>query len=253
MTIDIPILIPVKGHSERCKGKNHKLLPFAARYIHAQGMAAATTVITDSMELVKLAGLLGLGSHFESREDWQDELQSCWNYVEEKEISLFFLSPVTQPFKAEGLFSEILSMCKQSASNWDFITTISVVHDRRLFYVKNAGQRYQFKEVGQHRKGNLCNTELMIDGVLYLIKSSFLKAVVESSDANRTFWKGNFTCVLNQAPFMDIDTQEDMRQFEFLYKYFSAGKGVPDALNTKILRKTGETIPVPEINPEHIH
>ena len=61
----------------------------------------------------------------------------------------------------------------------------------------------------------------MIDGVLYLIKTSFLKTVINSENANETFWNGRFTCVENEAPFMDIDTRDDMNKFQFLKKYFS--------------------------------
>ncbi len=34
------------------------------------------------------------------------------------------------------------------------------------------------------------------------------------------FFKRNFTCIKNESPFMDIGTQENMRQFEFLKTYF---------------------------------
>jgi hypothetical protein len=43
----------------------------------------------------------------------------------------------------------------------------------------------------------------MIDGALYLIKTAFLQNIINAADANETFWKGNFTCIKNEAPFLD--------------------------------------------------
>jgi pseudaminic acid cytidylyltransferase len=61
----------------------------------------------------------------------------------------------------------------------------------------------------------------MIDGALYLIKTSFLKTVIKSKDQNETFWNGKFTCIENEVPFMDIDTEYDMQKFDFLREYFN--------------------------------
>jgi pseudaminic acid cytidylyltransferase len=60
----------------------------------------------------------------------------------------------------------------------------------------------------------------MIDGVLYLIRTSFLKSIINAVNSNETFWQGKFTCIKNETPFMDIDTQDDIRQFDFLKQYF---------------------------------
>jgi len=46
----------------------------------------------------------------------------------------------------------------------------------------------------------------MIDGAAYLIRKSFINRVNNNED----FWNGNFKTVLNKAPFLDIDTLEDI-------------------------------------------
>lgn len=51
---------------------------------------------------------------------------------------------------------------------------------------------------------------------MYLIKRSFLEDVVSSKDTNAAFWGGRFSCVKNQAPFLDIDTLEDLEKFRFI-------------------------------------
>lgn len=220
MTTDIPILIPIKGYSERCNRKNHALLPYTARYIHNLELSQSTTVITDSIELMKLAENLGLNVFLEIREPNQDELKSCWNFANANDIELFLLCPATQPFRSENLMKEMLQLIDKGIGGLDFITTISKVQNRSIFFLNKKNGEYSFKFVTRNRKGSNCNTELMIDGTLYLIKTEFLKKVIHSPDPNEYFWNGNFSCVENEAPFMDIDTRNDMQQFEFLRQYF---------------------------------
>lgn len=226
MIIEIPILIPVKGYSERCHKKNYALLPYTAKYIHAQAMTNSTTIITDSVELMDLAKSLGLNSHMEVRDPNQDELTSCWNFAQTNNIDLFFLCPVTQPFRSPNLMDQMRQLF-QNQKRWDFITTVSAVQDRRIFFVRKVADEYRFKYISKNRKGSDCQTEYMIDGVLYLIRTSFLKGVINTIDANERFWKGEFTCIKNEAPFMDVDTKDDMVQFEFLKQYFKKSFAYP--------------------------
>ena len=55
MTTKIPVLIPVKEYSERCNKKNYALLPYTAKWLHAQDLADSAWVITDSTGLMELA------------------------------------------------------------------------------------------------------------------------------------------------------------------------------------------------------
>ena len=216
MTTKIPVLIPVKEYSERCNKKNYALLPYTAKWLHAQDLADSAWVITDSTGLMELAESLNLKAHLENREPGQDELTSCWNFAEQNNIALFYLCPTTQPFRSRHLLQQMNELFIKEMESWDFITTVSAVQERSLYFVERKGKGYGFRHFSKTRKGSDCSTEYMIDGVLYLIKTSFLKTVINSENANETFWNGRFTCVENEAPFMDIDTRDDMNKFQFL-------------------------------------
>lgn len=220
MTTEIPILIPVKEYSERCNKENYALLPYTAKWLHAQDLADAACVITDSPGLMEMAGSLSLKSHLEIRKAGQDELTSCWNFARQNSIELFYLCPVTQPFRSSKLLQQMKDMFTREGEHWDFITTVSSVQDRGLYFIKKIKTEYLFRHESKTRKGCDCNTEYMIDGALYLIRTSFLETVMNAENTNEIFWKGKFTCVENEAPFMDIDTQDDMNKFRFLQNNF---------------------------------
>lgn len=220
MMSEIIILIPVKEHSQRCYKKNYTLLPYTANYLHEEALADRACVITDSVGLVELASSLELKTYLELRDPKQDELTSCYNYAVNNNIEEFFLCPATQPFKGDNLFQQMIELFGKENNKLDFITTVSEVQDRKLFFVNKTKTGYQFSHKMKNRKGSDCKTKYMIDGVLYLIKTSFLKAVMKAEDINEAFWKGKFNCIKNEAPFMDIDTMEDLRKFGYLKKYF---------------------------------
>lgn len=221
MRNNLPILIPVKGHSERCHRKNYRLLPYTASYLYGLGLQDRACVITDAEDLQRLAFSLGLKVHLETRHPRQDELTSCWNYAVAQHLGAFFLCPVTQPFRGHLLIPRMQALYEGAGGDWDFLTTISAMPDRRQFFVRRTAGEYQFVHESKNRKGCDCPGVYMIDGALYLIKTSFLQQVMVAKDANEAFWRGRFTCVENEAPFMDIDTVEDMQRFEFLMKYFN--------------------------------
>jgi len=221
MTSKIPILIPIKEHSKRCQKKNYSLLPYTANYLLNLGLNEMACVITDSKGLRELAIELNLKSHLEVRNLQQDELTSCWNYAISKNFDAFFLCPVTQPFRSNNLIFRMLDLFEKEFDKWDFITTVSTVQDRSQYFIYTIGNNYCFVNESKNRKGNDCKNVSMIDGALYLIKTSFLKTVIKSKDQNETFWNGKFTCIENEVPFMDIDTEYDMQKFDFLREYFN--------------------------------
>jgi hypothetical protein len=199
------------------------LLPYTAHYLHRLGLAQHACVITDSWGLYDLAQSLDLKAHFEIREPHQDEFVSCWNYVSVHNISSFFLCPVTQPFRCDSLIPKMLELFEKESTHLDFITTITDIPDRSIFYVEeNNTNKWRFINESKNRKGVLCKTRKMLDGCLYLIRTSFLGAVLKSNDTNLTFWKGNFCCIENDAPFMDIDTENDINKFLFLIRNLQA-------------------------------
>lgn len=215
------ILIPVKGVSRRCPDKNKKLLPFAANYLKRQEVIKHATVISDSIELLDFAKSLGFDTFKESRQEGQDELVSCYNFIKDKGCEEFFLFPVTQPFRGEELLNQCYSIYLEQKDNIDFVTSYTDVANRERFYLDfNEDGIPVFKNNSINRKGELCRDISMVDGALFLIKSAFIEKVALSENSNATFWSGTFACVKNDVPFMDIDTILDMKKFNFMKRYF---------------------------------
>ncbi len=217
----LPILIPIKKKSRRCPGKNKILLPFTAHYLKQQKIIRNAVVISDSPELLNFATSLGFISTFlEVRTSTQDELTSCCNFTKSTAIKEFVLLPVTHPFRDNDLISKCYNLYLKEKEHIDFITSFTEINNREQFYLKISDNNPFFLKEQINRKGNLCKNTPMIDGSIYLIKSSFIEKVACSKDPNAAFWGGNFKCVKNIAPFMDIDTISDLDSFNFLRDFF---------------------------------
>lgn len=218
---NIPILIPVKGISRRCPGKNRELLPFTADYLLRQNLIKDAIIISDDKELGDFASTLGFKINVEIRKEGQDELSSCFNFIKNSDYEGFILLPVTQPFRETGLIRKCCSLYAEVKDELDFVTSFVEIPDRERFYLEFAGSVPAFRHKDMKRKGVLCETIPMIDGAIYLIKSAFIREVAMSEDPNRAFWTGRFRCIKNNVPFMDIDTSDDMAKFQFLKEYFA--------------------------------
>lgn len=217
MSNQYPILIPIKGQSNRCPNKNKEMLPFTINYLKTIQRLNNAVVITDCKELERYAISLGVETHLEVRERNQDELLSCYNFIKNRKIELdyFFLMPVTHPLRDINLVS--LFETKNKDTNIDFLVSVCSFTDRKNFYVKiQNGKPTTFLYENLTHKGQNCEQYYMIDGSLYLIKASFLNKVIQSEDTNKTFWKGSFQVIVNNSPFLDIDTLQDMAKFEYI-------------------------------------
>lgn len=214
---DIPIIVPVKSISIRCPKKNHLLLPHTLNYLRAEGKKNVW-VISDTDELLKIANDYNFKTFLEVRSENQDELTSCWSFLQYNNFENFILCPVTHPFKSSGLMAEMEKLMVEYSDDIDFITTSNIMPDREQYFIEpKSGIEYKFKKALKNRKGEFSKpSEIIIDGSMYLIKKSFLESVVLSKDTNATFWEGRFSCVKNQAPFLDIDTVEDLERFKFI-------------------------------------
>ncbi|GIM53150.1 hypothetical protein CAPN004_21800 [Capnocytophaga cynodegmi] len=103
----------------------------------------------------------------------------------------------------------------------DFLTSVCKISDRRIFFVDiQEGERTKFLYENLERRGQNCEQCYMIDGSVYLIKMDFLKKVIHSKNTNKTFWDGNFQHIINDSPFLDIDTLQDMNKFEYIRDHF---------------------------------
>lgn len=211
------ILIPIKAKSVRCPNKNRKLLPYTISYLRKINRLNNTVVITDCIELENYAKSLGVKTHLEIRSDEQNELLSCYNFIESTNYvgEYFFLMPVTHPFRALNL-CDLFENKKEKYPMIDFIVSLNIFTDRSNFLVNIQDCKYPYFLYSMKRRGQDCKQYPMIDGSLYLIKKTFLKEVVKKEDTNQYFWQGNFHCVINEAPFVDIDTIEDMKKFDFM-------------------------------------
>lgn len=221
MNNQYPILIPIKRQSIRCPNKNRELLPFTINYLKTIQKLNSAKVITDCEDLEKYAISLGAEAYLEVREDNQDELLSCYNFLKNRKIKsdYFFLMPVTHPLRDLNLFSTFET--KDKDTNIDFFVSVCSFTDRKNFFVKIQNDKpTEFLYENLTRKGQDCKQYSMIDGSLYLIKNSFLNNIIQSRDTNKAFWKGKFEGIINNCPFMDIDTLQDMEKFKYIVNFY---------------------------------
>lgn len=218
---DIPILIPMKGISKRCPGKNKKLLPFTVKFLMEQDYKKNVVIISDSPELLNLANDYGLDTCLEVWKENQDELVSCYNFIKDTMHKAFILLPVTQPFRDKNIIQKCCLLYEKINKEIDFITSYTEIPNRERFYLNFQDDIPFFKNKHTVRKGELCTTIPMIDGAVYLIKTEFIQKVILAQQRNSAFWSGRFRCVKNEAPFMDVDTLKDLEDIELLEYYLN--------------------------------
>src|ERR1700753_1452220 len=107
MMSNIPVLIPIKEHSERCPEKNRHLLPFTIKYLQQQNRLSSVWVISDSPALLELASSLQVKTFLEVRIPGQNERTACWSFLQVHNYPEFILCPATQPFRSEDLIDEM--------------------------------------------------------------------------------------------------------------------------------------------------
>lgn len=223
---DIPILIPMKGISKRCPGKNKKLLPFTVKFLTDQDCKKNAIVISDSLELLNFASNYGLNTSLEIRKEGQDELVSCYNFIKETKHKEFILLPVTQPFRDKNVIRKCCLLYEKINNKIDFITSYTEIPNRERFYLNFQDDIPLFKNKHTVRKGESCTTIPMIDGAIYLIKTEFIQKVILSQQRNSAFWNGRFRCVKNEAPFMDVDTLRDIEGIKLLKYYLNIDENI---------------------------
>lgn len=222
-TNNIPILIPIKGMSRRCPNKNRNLLPFTIKLLKHIQCLKNCVVISDCVDLLLFAEKYNIKTHLEIRDANQDELMSCHNYIKESDSQAFILLPVTQPFRNKDLIKNCYLSYLESIDQVDFITSFTETANRERFHLEMKTGIHTFKYKNKNKMGELCSPIKMIDGAVYLIKSSFIEKIATFGNTNKAFWKGRFKCVENQSPFMDVDTVYDMENIELLRFYLLNG------------------------------
>lgn len=203
------ILIPAKGVSVRCPGKNIDLLPFISKYLTDQQKNDAV-VISDDKELLLYAGALGLNGFYSPETNC--ELLAMADYMKQysDEPSFIYL-PLTQPLRELGLIDKITQVPLR-----DVIVSINKSVDRSIFEVKDN----KFVINSECRKGCMCKAMDFVDGAIYRISTDFLLSLTHSQNTNKDFWSSRVDFIENNVPFLDIDTVEDMDKFINLQRLF---------------------------------
>ena len=124
---------------------------------------------------------------------------------------VFYLC-VTNPFRQDGILFDMI----EQAKDVNMVTTKVVVPNRKIFLI-DENNKFIYKSK-KGRKGKYVTNDFMIDGAAYLVKCDFLKKICKTKEPNKLFWETKFNTVLNNVPFIDIDTQQDMNNFNFYKK-----------------------------------
>lgn len=220
MMNNIPIVIPIKGVSIRCSNKNEILLPFTLKYLKYL-RAKNVYVISEDEKFSEIVKSFGFYFSKENINSQKDELHSCWNILNKTLYSEIILIPVTSPFRHLDLIQNLINTMSVLEYDVDFITTCNTMPNRKQYLIEKERNIFKFKYQYVNRKGELCEkSNLIIDGSAYLIKREFLQDVVNSTDSNEKFWSGRFSCIMNNVPFIDIDSTEDLEKFLFITKSF---------------------------------
>ena len=205
------ILIPAKGYSRRCPGKNKKLLEWTTNYLRDDNINRVI-IITDSDDIIKESKKYNLKYFKSSIVD--DEFGAMLDYIEKNKYQreYFIYLPLTQPLREIDLITKI----DNKNTEKDFIVSQNIYINRDLFIIKNN----KFLMNSFERKGCLCSHNNSIDGAIYKIKVDFLKKITKSTSINHEFWSGDFDTITNNMPFLDIDEISDLDCFYNLLNLF---------------------------------
>lgn len=207
------VFITVKGESKRCPYKNNKLLPYVLKQL---GNYLHIIVITDSLELKRIAEKFNVEVFVEEKNVQTSEFHSIYNYLEKtqklQEVEEFLYLPSTQPLRSNEL---IMNVAFTDIENYDFATSYTIVPNRKIFLLNDDNS---FMYESYERKGALCDDVKMVDGCAYKIKTSFLEKLLQSNNVNHMFWnESKIKFIENKdAIFLDVDKPEDLKKFELL-------------------------------------
>lgn len=222
---NIPILVPVKKHSKRCHNKNFFLLPYTLQYLKDEGFRKVV-VLSDSKVFEPITEFFGFKLKIIPKVKNDDELKTCFRYLKNKRIKFFAICSVTHPLKEPGLINKLVSKYMEQKLKIDFCTSYYRFKNRRRFFIEKQNEIFQFKYKYRIRSGNVLKKEIkMIDGGVYIMSSKFIETVAKSKSSNQAFWSGRFTCIENNMPFLDIDSETDLLSFKnFLNQFKSCQK-----------------------------
>lgn len=214
--MNIPILIPIKAISRRCQEKNYILLPYTLDWLKKLGYIKNVIIITDSKIFKHITDKYNIKEYYLENREWDSDLISIKKYLlKHSEIDEYIHLPVTQPLRDNKLIERVIQLSNKT--QYDVITSYNQIPNRFPFLLNEDCTEFVYK--GVERKGSLCAVSYCADGAIYLSTRTFITSLKES--INKSFWNSNIKFVENKAPFLDIDTEEDLHTF---VKYFTHDK-----------------------------
>ena len=205
-----PIIVPIKKKSVRLPNKNKHLIKYTLQYLEQYGKENVF-ILTDDEEInEKYKNDYQIIEDKGNNNDLLDAINNCAKKINSEYV---FCLCVTNPFRENGLLFKMMDKCYEYNNELPFITTKTIVPNRKIFLI-DENDKFIYKSP-KGRKGKYVKSNYMIDGAAYLFKTSFLNDICISKTPNKTLWESNFKTVLNNVPFIDIDTQKDMNDFLF--------------------------------------
>lgn len=212
-SITFPIIIPVKKKSVRLPNKNHKLIGYTLDYLQQYGKENII-ILTDDEELIEKYNLdYRIIIDTSTQNDLLYAINDC---VKKLGCNYAFYLCVTNPFREDDLLYRMEDKCRENAYKVPLITSKTIVPNRKIFLLDD-NDKFKYKSK-KGRKGKYVKNSFMIDGAAYLINASFLNEICKTNNPNKLFWESDFKTVLNNVPFIDIDTQKDMDNLMFYAK-----------------------------------
>ena len=207
-----PIIIPLKKNSKRLPFKNRMLIGYTLEYLK-QYKNADIYLLTDDNDMIsQYSGQYNIIYDIEEGNDMLYSINYAINIIG-CEYAHFLC--VTNPFREDNLLVKMEDYLNNNNNNSPIITTKVEIPNRKIFLLDENDNFIYPSENG--RKGKFVERQFMIDGAAYLVQKEFINNICKTKMPNKIFWENqNFKCVENNVPFVDIDTQKDINNFNFL-------------------------------------
>lgn len=201
-----PILIPAKNISTRLPNKNKKLLPYTTRWLGEDRNRAI--LLSDSLDLLEFGIDLGISGQLITNQ--LGEIPTMLDWIEKEEYlgDWIIHLPLPQPLRYSNLLLDLDNF--KNPENFDFITSYTWLPKRPIFEIDEDGK---FITESSERMGKLCSKSRVLDGAIYLIKTSWIKECCKFDNWNSKFWSGKIGLVENNVPILDIDWESDLDMF----------------------------------------
>lgn len=202
----IPIFILCNKESKEIPERSKKLLPYTLRYIISEVRRITNVyLITDDIDITLDYPEFKSVLLPESIDDISD-LAYALTTVKCRE---FIWISLTHPLRSWGLLRRLM----KDKSTKTFIVDSYTDIDRSIFEI-NKGK---FKIPNISRDGVLCPKKTYVGGSIFRCNSEFIKRVSKLENPCKEFWNSPFTTIEQGAPFIEINTGEDLDRLLYYY------------------------------------